>query len=192
MTRLDVWLDVACLFKTRSEAQRACRLGKVTIGGVPAKSHREVRVGDELVIARPLGRRQSVTVLGVIDAHVPKAEARLLYREYSRVGPCDQSVYMQRQDGFLQFHALPEYRLLMGFLKPEVTQETESKLQRLSAAIKQLDLPTFSEFLNSDRPWGAGDHQPEEEATEGEVVIVDDKPDEHEAKKARGVLEELE
>ena len=27
--RLDVWLDVACLFKTRSEAQRACKLGKV-------------------------------------------------------------------------------------------------------------------------------------------------------------------
>ena len=29
--RLDVWLDVACLFRTRSEAQNACRGGKVTV-----------------------------------------------------------------------------------------------------------------------------------------------------------------
>ena len=27
--RLDVWLDVACVFRTRSEAQKACRGGKV-------------------------------------------------------------------------------------------------------------------------------------------------------------------
>ena len=31
--RLDQWLDVACLFKTRSEAQKACRLGKVSVNG---------------------------------------------------------------------------------------------------------------------------------------------------------------
>ena len=29
--RLDVWLDVSCLFRTRSEAQRACRNGKVDV-----------------------------------------------------------------------------------------------------------------------------------------------------------------
>ena len=29
--RLDVWLDVACLFRTRSEAQKACRNGKVDV-----------------------------------------------------------------------------------------------------------------------------------------------------------------
>ena len=34
VVRLDVWLDVACLFKTRAEAQRACRGGKVEVGGV--------------------------------------------------------------------------------------------------------------------------------------------------------------
>ena len=33
MVRLDIWLDVACLFKTRSEAQKACKLGKVTVNG---------------------------------------------------------------------------------------------------------------------------------------------------------------
>ncbi len=79
--RLDIWLDVACLFKTRSEAQKACRLGKVSVNGATAKAHREVRIGDELVIQRPLGRKQLVTVLGLADTHIPRAEARLLYQD---------------------------------------------------------------------------------------------------------------
>ncbi|MGH9202001.1 MAG: RNA-binding S4 domain-containing protein [Vicinamibacterales bacterium] len=79
--RLDVWLDVACLFKTRSEAQRACRLGKVSVNRVAAKPHREIRIGDELAIQRPLGRRQTLVIRGVAHAHVSKADARLLYED---------------------------------------------------------------------------------------------------------------
>ena len=79
--RLDQWLDIACLFKTRSEATKACRLNKVIVNGQAAKPHRDVRIGDELEIHRPLGRKQLVTVLGVADAHLPKAEARLLYED---------------------------------------------------------------------------------------------------------------
>ena len=41
--RLDIWLDVACLFKTRSEAQRACKGGKVEVNGQSAKPHREIK-----------------------------------------------------------------------------------------------------------------------------------------------------
>ena len=48
--RLDVWLDVACLFRTRSEAQAACRGGKVDVNGNAAKPNRLVRPGDELRI----------------------------------------------------------------------------------------------------------------------------------------------
>ncbi|PYQ73941.1 MAG: heat-shock protein Hsp15, partial [Acidobacteria bacterium] len=35
--RLDVWLDIACLFKTRSEAQDACKTGRVSVNRQPAK-----------------------------------------------------------------------------------------------------------------------------------------------------------
>ena len=62
--RLDIWLDVACLFRTRAEAQRACRNGKVDVNGVTAKPHREVRAGDTLRIGRPFGRTQTVVVKG--------------------------------------------------------------------------------------------------------------------------------
>ena len=46
--RLDVWLDVACLFRTRSEAQKACRAGKVSVNGQPAKPNRHLRIGTRL------------------------------------------------------------------------------------------------------------------------------------------------
>ena len=52
--RLDVWLDIACLFRTRSEAQKACKIGRVDVNGQPAKPHREIKTGDEIVIS---GRR---------------------------------------------------------------------------------------------------------------------------------------
>jgi ribosome-associated heat shock protein Hsp15 len=79
--RLDVWLDVACLFKTRSEAQKAGRAGKVSVNGQPAKPNRRLRVGDELEISRPFGRKQRVRLLGIADRHVARADARRLYED---------------------------------------------------------------------------------------------------------------
>ena len=79
--RLDVWLDVACLFKTRSEAQRACKGGKVDLNGQAAKPHREVKPGDEIEISRPLGRKQRILVRKLADRHIPRAEARELYED---------------------------------------------------------------------------------------------------------------
>ena len=79
--RLDVWLDIACLFRTRSEAQKACRRGKVDVNGQAAKPHRELKEGDEIVIGRPLGRRQRIVVRGFAERHIPKAEARELYTD---------------------------------------------------------------------------------------------------------------
>jgi len=79
--RLDVWLDVSCLFQTRSEAQRACKGGKLVVNGAAARPHRDVRIGDHLVITRPHGRKQVVVVRAVADTHLPKAEARELYED---------------------------------------------------------------------------------------------------------------
>jgi len=78
-TRLDVWLDVACLFKTRSEAKRACEGGKVEVNGDNAKPHRMVREGDRIRISRGYGRHQDVVVRIVLDQHVKKSESRALY-----------------------------------------------------------------------------------------------------------------
>ena len=79
--RLDVWLDVACLFKTRSEAQRACKGGKITVNGQAAKQNRLVCTGDDIRITRPLGRSQRVVIRVLADRHVAKADARRLYED---------------------------------------------------------------------------------------------------------------
>ncbi len=82
--RLDVWLDVACLFKTRAEAQRACRGGKIQVNGETAiRPHKLLKVGDELRITRGPDRRQVVVVKGEAEKHVAKAEARKLYEDHT-------------------------------------------------------------------------------------------------------------
>jgi ribosome-associated heat shock protein Hsp15 len=79
--RLDVWLDVACLFKTRSEAQKACNGGKLEVNRQRAKPNRLLRVGDEIEISRPFGRKQRIVVRALADRHIAKAEARNLYED---------------------------------------------------------------------------------------------------------------
>jgi ribosome-associated heat shock protein Hsp15 len=77
--RVDAWLDVACLYKTRSEAKRGCEGGKVEVNGEHAKPHRILREGDRVRISRGFGRYQDVIVRILIDQHVKKSEARALY-----------------------------------------------------------------------------------------------------------------
>jgi ribosome-associated heat shock protein Hsp15 len=79
--RLDIFLDVACLYKTRSEAQRALKAGKIDINGQPAKPQKPVKAGDVLDLARTMGKRQRVIVKAVTEKHIPKSEARLLYED---------------------------------------------------------------------------------------------------------------
>jgi ribosome-associated heat shock protein Hsp15 len=107
--RLDTWLDVACLFKTRSEAQKACKLGKVSVNGSAAKPHRDVKVGDKIEINRPLGRKQLLTVLGLASTHLPKAEARLLYEDRTPK-PTPEEIEVRRLERIYRAAATPKTR----------------------------------------------------------------------------------
>jgi len=107
--RLDQWLDVACLFKTRSEATKACRLNKVIVNGQAAKPHRDVRIGDELEIQRPLGRKQLVTVLGIAGSHISKAEARLVYEDRTPK-PTPAEIEIRRLERIYRAAATPPTR----------------------------------------------------------------------------------
>lgn len=118
--RLDIWLDVACLFRTRSEAQRACRNGKVQVNGTVAKPHRTVVAGDRLDIGRPFGRTQSVVVVALADRHIVKAEARALYDDITPP-PTPEEVAMRRLERIYHATMAPaqrpdkrERRLLRG------------------------------------------------------------------------------
>ena len=100
--RLDIWLDVACVFRTRSEAQKACRNSKVAVNGQAAKQNRRLRIGDELEISRPFGRKQRLKVRALAERHVAKAEARGLYEDLTPP-PTPEEIEARRQERL--FHA---------------------------------------------------------------------------------------
>jgi ribosome-associated heat shock protein Hsp15 len=81
--RLDIWLDVSCLFKTRSQAQTACQRGQVEVNGDRGKAHRSVRAGDTIVIHLPGGRRRTIEVVELERTNVSRVRARELYIDHT-------------------------------------------------------------------------------------------------------------
>ncbi|HJQ24175.1 MAG TPA: S4 domain-containing protein [Blastocatellia bacterium] len=76
--RLDLFLKYSRLVPRRTVAQQMCEAGAVRLNGAPAKSAREVRVGDLLAI-RQRGRLTSVRVAAVPLKAPAKAQAATLY-----------------------------------------------------------------------------------------------------------------
>jgi ribosome-associated heat shock protein Hsp15 len=95
--RVDAWLDIACLYKTRSEAKRGCESGKVEVNGEHAKPHRILREGDRIRLNRGYGTYQDVIVRILIDQHVKKAEARALYDDVTPK-PTPEEIEMRRAE----------------------------------------------------------------------------------------------
>jgi len=85
--RLDKWLQVARMFKTRSQATRACTLSRVKVDGQVAKPHKALSVGDRIEIDRGDGWSQVVVVRVLKDRPVKKAEAADLYTDESPPRP---------------------------------------------------------------------------------------------------------
>jgi ribosome-associated heat shock protein Hsp15 len=78
--RLDTWLWVARLSKTRSLANEAVTGGRVQVDGQRAKPSRAVKAGDRIEITTGPVRR-TVIVRGVQPRRGPAAEAQALYEE---------------------------------------------------------------------------------------------------------------
>ena len=81
--RTDKWLWAARFFKTRSQATRACELGRIGANGHPSKPAREVRAGDLLDVKNEGGDFQ-VEVLLLSETRGGAAVAQTLYRETDR------------------------------------------------------------------------------------------------------------
>ncbi|MAZ93083.1 MAG: RNA-binding protein [Lentimicrobiaceae bacterium] len=72
--RIDKWLWVIRIFKTRSQASEACSGGKVKIDGHNAKPSREIRVND-IIDVQQSGIRKTVKVLKI---HKNRVAAKLV------------------------------------------------------------------------------------------------------------------
>lgn len=123
--RIDIWLDVACLFRTRSEAQKACKAGKVCVNGQPAKPHREIKSGDEIEISRPLGRKQRVIVYAMADKHMARKDARALYEDVSPQ-PTPEEIEQRRID-----------RLARAFMRPRSAGSPDKRERRQLRKMKE-------------------------------------------------------
>jgi ribosome-associated heat shock protein Hsp15 len=106
--RMDKWLWAARFFKTRSLAARACELGRIQSNGQPAKSAREVRIGNMLRVTNEGGEFQ-VEVLLLSEVRGPASVAQTLYRETEASRELRLKVAAERK-AMKQFEELPAGR----------------------------------------------------------------------------------
>lgn len=84
--RLDKWLHVARVFKTRTQATKACDLSRVRVNGVAVKPHRQLAVGDRVEVE--LGDWTRVLVVRELaERPLPKAEVPRLFEDLSPPRP---------------------------------------------------------------------------------------------------------
>jgi len=78
--RIDKWLNIACLFKTRSKAARACDDRRIKVNGLVAKPAVHVKSGDELTIKMPGGKFVNIKILAISFRNVSAKDAKHLYK----------------------------------------------------------------------------------------------------------------
>ena len=119
--RIDKWLMVARVFKTRAQANRACVLGRVAVNETRAKPHRLLRRGDRIEVEIDSEWTRILVVKDLKERPVRKAEAPDLYEDESPPRPVRDTI-----DRML--HAAPAKRE-RGAGRP--TKRDRRKLERL-------------------------------------------------------------
>jgi ribosome-associated heat shock protein Hsp15 len=97
--RIDKWLWAVRIFKTRTIASDACKLGRVTIDGNKVKSSRTVKVGDVIQVRKP-PITYSFKVLQLAENRMG---AKLVPGFMENVTPKEQMdiLQLQRLNGFI-------------------------------------------------------------------------------------------
>ncbi len=76
--RMDLWLFYARLYKSRSKATDACRMGRIVRNGAPANAADPVSVDDTIKI-RSKGVYRQYRVLEIPPKNLSKVEAKRVY-----------------------------------------------------------------------------------------------------------------
>ncbi|MBP7102716.1 MAG: RNA-binding S4 domain-containing protein [Bacteroidales bacterium] len=82
-TRIDKWLWMVRLFKTRTLATEACNAGKIKISGMNCKSSREIKEND--IVQVRIG--QLIKTVQVLDAPKNRIAAKLVTNYYTDLTP---------------------------------------------------------------------------------------------------------
>lgn len=84
--RVDKWLQIARIFKTRTRATNACTAGKVRVNGVTTKAHKNLSLEDRVEIQFRDWKRILI-VKKLPERAVRKNDAPLLYDDLSPPRP---------------------------------------------------------------------------------------------------------
>ena len=90
--RLDKWLHVARVYKTRSLATKACQLSRVRVNGVAVKPHRELQLGDRVEAEVSRDWTRVLVVRELAEKTLPKAEVPRLFDDLSPPRPAADPV----------------------------------------------------------------------------------------------------
>ncbi len=132
--RLDKWLQVARVFKTRSQATRACNLNRVRVNGQLAKPRRLLQLEDRVVTQ--LGDWQRILVVKeLVDRPLPKKEASRVYEDESPPRP--------KRDAWYSLARRPAARRERGLGRPT------KRDRRVQERFLQED-PLIGDALDSD------------------------------------------
>ena len=78
--RVDKWLQIARIFKTRSQATKACDDRRVKVNGDVAKPSKMIKSGDELVVKKHAKKFITFTILKLALKSIPAKDAREMYK----------------------------------------------------------------------------------------------------------------
>lgn len=102
--RIDKFLWAIRVYKTRSEAAEACKTNKVHINGTEAKSSRNVKEGD-IIVVRKGAIKYQYQVLCPIDkrqgaALVPQYAANITpQKELDKLNAPNEMIFLKRERG---------------------------------------------------------------------------------------------
>ncbi len=96
-TRIDKWLWMLRIFKTRSLATEECKKGRVRVNDAEVKPSKEVKLGDTITV------RKSPVVYSYIVKGIPKSRvgAKLVLDFLENITPEDELVKLE--PGFMAF-----------------------------------------------------------------------------------------
>ena len=127
--RLDKWLKIARIFKTRTQATHACEDRRVKVNGEVAKPARLVKPGDELTIKWHRGKFINLKITGLSHKSISAKEARELYE-------MDEKPLSEESEELLKFYREAERRM-----RPKYKGRPTKKERRRLEQFKQKHFP---------------------------------------------------
>jgi ribosome-associated heat shock protein Hsp15 len=97
--RIDSWLKLVCLFKSRSDATEACKGGHVKLNGARVKPAAAVREGDVIEYLAGDDRFHKLVVKALPSKPVSKVDARTMYEDQTPPREPDPLRMMLRERG---------------------------------------------------------------------------------------------